>query len=228
MGVFVPSTDRGPGLTGEQAVRHRTVSRDGYLNFLPRGLTLDGALTRDPDNPGGPTRLRAGLLVGKVTASGKYANSVIGALQAAAAATDTSVTLTAAQAAELVRRVGTTGTLRFVGPPTAAGTVATFTETYSAVDLTTGVVTVSGLDADLVAGSFACADDGSHAPVTFLPDGWELVVPDGGAPFPLAQPPVAGAIDASKLLPWPADASLREWVKARLNDVSLFAFAEDN
>lgn len=228
MPVFQPFTGM-PGVSAEKLARHRTIAADGYLDFLPGGLVLDGAKTRDPDNPdysadgaAAQRRLRAGLLVGKVTASGRYANSIVGAITGAASAAATSVTLSAAQAAELVRRVGATGTLRFVGPPTAGGTVATFTETYSAVNTTTGVVTVSGLDADLIAGSFVCDNDGSYLPVTFLPDGWELIVPEDSTHLPFAQPPIAGNVNAANLLPWPSDTALRAWVRSRLNDPTGF------
>ena len=47
-----------------------------------------------------------------------------------------------AQAVELVRRVGASGDLYITGPPTAAGTVAQITKAYSAVNTTTGVITV--------------------------------------------------------------------------------------
>lgn len=224
MPVFQPFTGM-PGVSAERISKHRAVAADGYLHFLPAGLVLDGAKTRDPDNPdysalgaSAQRRLRAGLLVGKVTATGKYANSIIGAITGAVVATGTSITVSAAQAVELVRRVGTTGTLRLVGPPTAGGTVATFTETYSAVNTTTGVVTISALNADLIAGSFVCADDGSYLPKTFLPDGWEMIVPDDDTDLPLAQPPIAGNVTASNLLPWPSDTALRAWIRSQLND----------
>lgn len=222
MPVFQPSTGV-PGVGAEKLAAHRTVGADGYLEMLPGGVLLDGARTRDPGNDD-PTRLRAGLLIGR--AGGKCANSVIGLTQGAIVSTATSVTLTPAAAAELVRRVGPTGTLRFVGPPTAAGTVATFTETYSAVNTSNGVVTISAADAALVTGSLVCADDGSHAPVSFLPDGWELVLPGDGTDLPLNHLPVAGLVDGAKLLPWPADASLRQWVRDQLNASGKFVFAE--
>lgn len=221
-----------PGVGAEKTARHRRVGADGYFDFLPAGVILDGAKARDPDNPdyaadgiAAQRRLRGGLLIGKATSGGKYANSVLGVLQAAVSATGTSVTLTPAQAVELVRRIGPTGTLRLVGPPTAGGTVATWTELYTAVNTSTGVVTVSALDADLVAGSFVAANDGTHTPMSFLSDGWELIVPEDGSDLPLAHLPVRGLAIEDQLLPWPADASLRAWVRASLNAAGgLFQF----
>lgn len=224
MSVFTPFTGL-PGISAEKIARHRTVAANGYLDYLPGGKILDATKTRDVWAPDGDTtRLQAGLLLGKVTATGRYANCFFGVLQGAVSATGTSVTLTAAQAVELVRRVGSTGTLRFVGPPAAAGTVATFTETYSAVNTTTGVVTVSALDADLIAGALVAANDGSYLPLSFLPDGWETPLPDSGD-LPLPFFPIGGMVDDANLLPWPSDTSLRQWVRDQLNAAGKFEFA---
>lgn len=230
MPVFQPSTGM-PGISAEKVAKHRTVTADGYLSFLPGGVILSD-VTRDPDNPdyaadgaAAQRRLRSGLLLGKVTASGEWANSVIGALQGAVAAAATSITLTEAQAVELVRRVGSSGTLLLTGPPAAAGTVATQTVTYSAVNTTTGVVTVTALAAAAVAGSFVGANDGSQTPRSFLSDGWELPMPESGD-MPLDKLPLSGNIDASKLLPWPADTSLQQWVRDKINEFGKFVFVE--
>jgi hypothetical protein len=232
MPVINPFTGM-PGVSSEKISKHRTLGGDGYFDFLPGGLVLDGSKTRDPDNPdyaadgaAAQRRLRAGLLLGIVTATGEYANSIIGAITGAVVATGTSVTLSSAQAVELVRRVGSTGTLRFIGPPTAGGTVATFTETYSAVNTGTGVVTVSALNADLIAGSFVAADDGSYIPRTFLPPGWEMIVPEDSSDLPLAQPPISGNFDSSQLLPWPSDASLKTWIRDQLQTYGNFVFTD--
>lgn len=231
-GPFAPFTGM-PGVSAERISKHRVVTSDGYLEFLPGGLILDGAKVRDPANPdysslgsAAQRRLRAGLLMGEVTASGKYANSIIGVSQGAIIATATSITVTAAQAVELVRRVGTTGTIRLVGPPTAAGVVATFTETYSAVDTGTGVITISAADAALIAGSFICANDGTYLPTTFLPDGWEIIVPEDSTDLPFEKPPIRGNIDSSKLLEWPSDTSLQAWIRTNLNTNGQYVFTD--
>lgn len=117
---------------------------------LPGGGVISGAASRDPLNAH-PHVLQAGLLMGKITASGKYAPSVIGVLSAAydASADTTSITVSAATATELVRRQGSSGTFKLTGPPTAAGVVQTVTVTYSAVNTTTGVITLTALDVDV-------------------------------------------------------------------------------
>lgn len=213
-----------PGLPGVRAATrtsYRRVFFQGAIyDSLAGGKSVDGAKARDPGNTGTINVLRAGLLLGKITATGLYAPCVIGTLAGAVSATGVTVTVSAASATELVRRVGATGTLRLVGPPTAAGVVATFTETYSAVNTTTGAITVSALNADLVAGSFVCADDGSYLPITFVDDGYGLLVTDNDGDDVTAQlprVPIAGVVELSALLPTPSDASLKAWIISNLN-----------
>jgi len=213
------------GLRTARTATHRLIFRDGTITgWLSQGKIINGSLARDSGNTGDLDVLRPGLLMGKITSGGKYAPSVIGVLTQAEIATATSVTVSAAQAVELVRRVGSTGTLRFVGPPTANGTVATFTETYSAVNTGNGVVTVSALDAALVAGSFLVANDGSQIPVTFIPDGYGVKATDIDGlnldvPFPAM--PIAGVITVEQFLPvWPTDTSLQAWIRTNLSTLS--------
>lgn len=217
----------GPGPRSARRVTFGRIFKDGSFSFgsLPGGMRGHGAIARDPGNTGNIDNLRCGTLMGIAT-SGTYDNyagcSIIGILTQAEVSTATSVTISAAQATELVRRVGSTGTIRFVGPPTANGTVATFTETYSAVNTTSGVVTTSALDAALVAGSFLCANDGTYLPKSFIfsPSDGQRVTDTTGSDslFELPQFPIAGIIESAKILPvWPTDTSLQAWIVAALN-----------
>jgi hypothetical protein len=114
-----------------------------------------------------------------VTASGKYANSILGVTTGAFTSGGTSITVSAAQAAEIVRRVGLTGNLQYVGPPAAAGTVATTAaKAYSAINTTTGVITTADLGVNLIAGGFVIATDGSGVPITLIGDQFPLKVTD--------------------------------------------------
>ncbi|HYH67513.1 MAG TPA: hypothetical protein VD866_22640 [Urbifossiella sp.] len=134
-----------PGIGTRSSISHRIVSQDGNFVWLPGGGIIDGAKARDPGNTDDTLALRAGLPMGRVTASGKYANSFLGVTSGALTNSGTTVTVSAAQAAEIVRRVGLTGTLYLIGPPTAAGTVRVLTATYSAVNTTTGAITITAL-----------------------------------------------------------------------------------
>lgn len=220
MSIGITPTFGRPGIGSALTAQRLNVSRNGTLGFFPGGGTIEGTVSRDPGNASDVLNLRPGLLMGKITSGGFYAPSIIGVLTQAETSTATSVTISPAQAAYLVARIGATGTLRFVGPPTANGTVATFTETYSAVNTTTGVVTVSGLDAALVAGSFVVPNDGSQLPVTFIPDGYSHVVPDTLADIEFPMIPISGVVDVANLINWPTDTSLRAWIRTNLSTAS--------
>lgn len=338
MSVFEPFVGM-PGFSGEKIAKHRPIAADGYLQFLPGGVILDGTKARDPDNPDysatNPTaqfRLRAGLLVGKAS-NGKWSNSVLGVTNGALIAASTTLTLASAQeGVELVRRLGASGTLKLTGPATAGGPVRTAVVTYSAVNTTNGQVTITAVgtnevqtvavDATMTAGKIdltaidsngvpqtvnvafntswaqtvadiqtalnallgtsavACAvtnthdltitfsgtgyaalpqslvsvdisaatgptkvtvtrttaaadgrfvtgslvqpADGSETIRSFLPDGWEMYMPLDSSDAPLDKVPVEGNVDMSQLLPWPADASLQQWVRDQLNAYGKF------
>jgi len=141
-----------PGVkTTRTATPRKVMNSDQGLSLHPGGEVIDGSLSRDTGNTGDLDVLRAGLLMGKITSSGKYAPAILGNLGAAydATADTTSMTVTAATAVELARRIGTSGTFKLTGPPTASGTVQTVTVTYSAVNTTTGVLTITSLAADV-------------------------------------------------------------------------------
>lgn len=136
-----------PRVTAEKQANHRSVSQ--FLRYAPSGRILDGTKTRDANNDT-IKAIRAGTLLGKITSGGKYTNAVIGVLDADYDGS-TSLTLdTAPEAVELVRRIGATGTFTLTGPPTAAGTVRSLTMTYSAVNTTTKVVTVTAANVNEV------------------------------------------------------------------------------
>jgi hypothetical protein len=216
------------GVSSSRTASHRLIGRQGQLSYLADGKIISST-SRDPGNADDVGNLRPGLLMGIITATKEYAPAIVGVLTAAATAGATTVNVSPAQAAALQTRLGgSSGTIRFVGPPTAHGTVASFTETISAINTTTGDLTVSGLDAALVAGSFVCLNDGSHQPVTFIPDGYPVrVVDETGVGYDVEFPkvPVAGIIDVSQFLPvWPSDTSLRNWLKTQLNNVGQFVW----
>lgn len=126
-----------------------------FAQFIPGGRVIDGTATRDPLNTDdqGNTYLnviRAGLLMGKNTTTSKYANSIIGVTPGALGGNQTTLTVSAATAAEIVRRQGSSGTFNLTGPNVAAGVVRTQTVTYSAVNTTTGAVTITATGSAVV------------------------------------------------------------------------------
>lgn len=218
-----------PGVKSTRTASYRGVFRsaDG-VRYLPGGAVVDGALARDVGHVDDPDVLRAGTLLGKVAATGRYGASVLGVL-AEAYTTGTTMTVAPAVAAELVRRVGASGTFIVTGPASEAGAVASETITYSGVNTTSGAITITAASADFIAGSLVQPTDGSQTPITFVPDGYGLKVTDsGGADVltPLPHVPVAGIVDAAQLLPWPADVSLKRQIKTWLGAAGKFVFAD--
>lgn len=210
-----------PGIGTARTASHRLIFLQQSESFLAQGKVIDGTKSRDPGNTDIGV-LRSGLLMGKITSSGYYAPSIIGTSTGAYTSGATSITIGAAEAVELVRRVGSSGTGYVIGPPSAAGTVAKTALTYSAVNTTTGVLTITDLGVNKIAGSWITADDGSETMLSFIPDavGYGIVVTDqdGNSVSYVDYPklPVAGIVDASQLINWPSDTSLRQWIVDKL------------
>jgi hypothetical protein len=139
--MFTPPLGMMPSVTAERTIAPIHL---GAVNpkLFRGGIILDGSKSRDPGNT--PARdLRAGILLGKITASGKYAPSIIGLAGEAVESNETEIDVPAGVDTELVRRIGATGTFKLIGPPTAGGTVRALTITYSAIDLATHKVTIT-------------------------------------------------------------------------------------
>jgi hypothetical protein len=216
-----------PGVrTARTATQRRVLVTSEGSAYAPQSAVVNGALSRDTGHTGDLDILRCGMLMGRITTGGKLAPAVLGVTIGNYTSGGTSITVSAAEAVEIVRRVGSSGNLRYVGPPAAAGTVAVISSiAFSAVNTTTGVITVTSLGVNLFAGSFVCATDGSHLPVCVQGDEYGIKVTDQDGvneDQPLAAALVGGYLDSSQLLPWPADASLRTWVMDRLRDSGCF------
>ncbi len=212
-----------PGVRSERTASPRKVlvTTDGGIVF-PAGRIIDGSKSRDPLNTGDVNVLRGALLMGKITSSSKYAPSVIGVLTQGYdkdGSSSTTMTVSTATATEIVRRIGTSGTFKTTGPPSAAGTVVTETITFSAVNTATGAVTISTASNDFIAGSFVQPTDGSETPLGLIGDGYGLKVTDADdndIDVPLANLLVAGLVDASQIINYPSDTSLKGKIKTWL------------
>lgn len=228
IGPFVPGI---PGIRAAQSAIARVVFRQvDLMGGLAQGRLINGEKATDSGNTGDITDLRAGLLMGMISATGLWANSIIGVTSAAYTSGGTQLTVSAAQATELVRRIGTSGTFKTVGPPTAAGTVAVTSTTYSAVNTTTGVITVTSLGVDKISGSWVMPTDGSETIRSFMPDGFPTpVVNSDGTRITVQYPmvPVAGIIESSALINWPSDTSMQTYLKDALNAVGKYVFSSD-
>ena len=122
-----------------------------FAQYIPGMKLIDGTKTRDTlntDDSGNPytSVLRAGNLLGKETANNKYSNSIIGVTTLALGGSQTSLQVSAVTATEIVRRIGNSGNITLTGPAVAnaaASTVRSLTVAFSAVNTTTGVVTIT-------------------------------------------------------------------------------------
>lgn len=218
---IIPSIGR-PGVGSAVTAQRRGVFRDGMFGVFPGGGTVEGTLSRDPDNSAHSVySLRPGLLMGKITSGGFWAPSVIGVTQSAYTSGGTELTVTAAQAAYLVARVGSSGTFNLIGPASAAGSNNTTQVTYSAVNTTTGAITITNIGANRIAGCFVAPEDGSQTPRTLVPDGHNLLIDSdslGDVSFPRI--PVSGIVEVDNVINWPSDTTLKTFVRESLSTLA--------
>ncbi len=218
---IVPAIGR-PGISSTITAQRRNVSRDGSLGFFPGGGTIEGSLSRDPGNSAYSVyTLRPGLLMGKITSGGFWAPCIIGVTTAAYTSGGTTLTVSAAQAAYLVARNGASGTFTLKGAATAAGTLTSDTVTYSAVDTTTGIITITDIAANRIAASIIVASDGSGTPRSFIADGYGVLIDSvglGDVSYPWI--PVSGIVDTAQIIDYPSDTTLKTFVRESLSTLS--------
>jgi hypothetical protein len=220
----VPSGKPGVLTTYTATPREIFLANRQFAQFIAAPLTIDGNLSGNALNEPYDWLLFAGTLLGRVTASGKYAPTILGLTSAAYAHTggsNTTVTTDVNTAKELVRRIGNSGTFKLTGPPAAAGTVAVQTITFSAVNTATGAITITASGADAIAGSLIQPTDGSETIVTLLCDAWGKKVADQLNSmrvdvFDAQLLAAGGTINTAVIANYPTDSSLKAWVKAGL------------
>jgi hypothetical protein len=220
----VPNGKPGVQQTYSAVPREVFLANRSFAQFVAAPVTIDGTLSSNPLNAPFTWLLFAGTVMGRVTATGKYANSILGSTTAAYAhvgGTNTSLTTDVNTAAEIVRRLGTSGTLKLTGPPVAGGTVVTQVVTYSAVNPSTGVITITATAADAIAGAFIQPADGSETPVTLICDPWGTKVVDqlNTTRTDVYDPQLlaaGGTINTAVVVNYPADPSLKTWIKTSI------------
>ncbi len=210
-----------PGVgTSRTTTPRRLLLGDMLASYKPAGFTLDGSESRDPLNTGDLATLRTGLLLGKIEATGLYAPMIVGVLTAAYTSGGVSLTVSAATATELDRRLGGdgAGTFTVIGPPNSGAAVAEITATASAVSGTT--VTVSSLGVNMINGSLICMDDESWQPVGILDAGNGVKVTDvDGNNIDVSHGKllIAGYVDTGQVINMPSDLSLRQYIVDELH-----------
>lgn len=208
----------------------RLLLRDGipFMGYKQ----IDGALSRDPGNTGDVHFLRAGSVLGLVTASDKIASSIVGVTGVLhdTSAVTTVMTLPAAVVTEIQRRFGASGTFNITGPPAAAGVVATEQVTYSAIASAT-TLTITATTADFAAGSLIRPEDGSESPLYLVEAETGIQVADEDGTNQNVQSTglvLGGYVDTTQIVDYSSmDASVKTWLKSQLNTNGQFIF-DDN
>ena len=226
-------TTPGVGTVRTADLRRILCSPQGLM-LKPGGIVIDGANARDPLNTGYVTTLRAGTLMGKITASGKWAPSIVGRSTVAYVDNDLTITVSLATATELIRRLGgTTGSLKLSGPPGASGVVAATAVTATNITLNGAASTITTADLNLakVTDSLIQVVDGSETIRGILgnEEGLRMTDIDGNnLDVVCDQLIVGGMIDTSQIINLPADASTVAWIKAALRAVGYGFYFDDD
>lgn len=156
MGYTVPT-----GKPGVQPTTYTAQPREifwgqaEHAQYLPFPATIDGTLSGNPSNAPYTWLLFAGTLLGQVTATKKFANSILGLTTQAVAGGQTTLNTDVNTAAYLSSRIGTSGTFNLTGPSYPGGPnsgVRSQLVTYSAVNLTTGAITITATNVPTVVG----------------------------------------------------------------------------
>lgn len=207
-----------PGVRTTGQSTFRKVTR-GTAEYLP-GTTdlIDSRLSRDIGHADALT-LRPGLMLGRTAATRKLRPSIIGTLTEAHTA-GTSLDVPIDLAAELARLFAHgEADFTLIGPATAGGTIVTTPVTITAIDPEGTLTLSSTTGTNRIAGSFIAPADGAQTPVTFVPDGDGIRLADEAGQVedaPVPRFPISGVIDSSRLIPWPDDSALRQWLVLEL------------
>src|SRR3984957_5891305 len=224
-----------PGVLLNLTAQPREVFYSGRerAQFIAAPLTVDGNLTSCTFNAPYIFQILAGTLMGRVTATKKYANSLIGLTTSATTSGATTVQTDVNTAAEIVRRIGTTGTFKLTAPPTASGTVATQVITYTAVNTSTGAITCTAPSAAAVTASLIQPTDGSETILTMVTDLYGIKVTDqtNVNRLDVFDPRLllaGGTINSPMIINYPTDPSLQAYVKTALKAFSAgLTFSDD-
>ncbi|MGA2584772.1 MAG: hypothetical protein ABSG31_15960 [Tepidisphaeraceae bacterium] len=220
---MLPTPQGKPGVVGNFDSQPREVIYSGIerTQFWAPPVTIDGTNSGNPTNAPYTWLLWAGQLFGRITATAKYANSILGLTASATASGATSIATDVNTAAEIVRRIGASGTFKLTGPPAASGTVATQVVTYSAVNVTTGVITCTATSAAAVTASLIQPTDGSENILTILCETNGLQIVDQTYTnrvdvFTGRLLASGGTVNTGMIVNYPSDPSLKTWVKSAI------------
>ena len=229
MPFSVPSASQLPGVQ----VLFQSQPRDVFFNeseaatYMSPPPAIDGNASGNGANQPYNWYLWGGQIVGRETASDIWATSIIGLSTVALTTSATTLVTDVGTATELARRTTAQGATTFTltGPPTAGGTVASSTVTFSAINTSNGHITITTTGVAFVAGSIIGPVDGSQLGggtiYTIMADPYGCKVVDqlnttrincytnklwtGG-----------GMINVALIPSYPSDSSLQAYLKAQI------------
>ena len=219
-----------PGIYGLYTSQPRDIWYSGatFAQFLAPPVILDGNLNANMANvgiPGGSGDYRwfmwAGMPVGRITATNKFRNSIIG-LSTATNTNSTTLTASTATVSEVNRLIGLAGgniNLTLVGPPTNTGAVASAAVTASAAS-GTSITLTGGPGATYVAGSIIMPADGSQTIAGILAEDRGVALVDSLFNRVDAQTDRiaigGGTINTGLIVNYPTLAVLQTWLKSQI------------
>lgn len=218
MSLAVHRGTPGVGTTRNASFR-RAISANA--EYLQGGALVQGSKWYDNGNTGSVRTVRAGHIA-KLT-SGKLVPAVLGPTTADYTSGATEITVGVDTALALVQAVGASGTFWLLGgtsAPTTTATVLAVQVTYSAVNTSTGVITITNIGANRPSGSvlttFQPALLGGTGGLTHpnvglgIIDKYEgVTVIDEDAnsvDVDLAEYAIGGRVDVDQVINWPANA----------------------
>lgn len=235
-----------PGIkTSRTATPRDVLMTDQGVVLRPSSLVIESGEARDPDNTGNVDVLRGGLILSRNDTGGAYVSTIIGLTGASISGTGTSLTLTTQAATELLRRYGTSGTAEFAIIGSTAGGSGDEDEVptmevldHSAINTSSGVVTISAITNGFPSGSLIIAGEavqneanGQLTHTYVLIDRWGIKVTDedgNSITTALAQPLESGMLNTARIINYPANIVMKRWLKSELADNHQgLAFSDD-
>lgn len=157
--------------------------RGEFAAFMAAPVAASGANTDQPSNTPFDFVIQPGQMFGLIssgTAAGKYGSSIIGLTQATAAQGATSITIDGPTATEIIRRIGSTGTVTITGPASSVtGTVNVQSVVYTSVSTSAPyTITCSALGNAVLSGALVQPSDGSQVITTMYANQYAFSVKD--------------------------------------------------
>jgi len=213
-----------PGVASERTYQERFFLHQAAAAVeLAHVGVIDGEQSRDAGNTGNVDTLLAGLAMGIITASGKWAPAFVGLTTASYTSGGTTLTVSAAGAVELDRLVGQAGSgeLVCIGAPTSGGTVAVTAFDHSAINTSNGQITCTSLGVNKHSGAIIAVNDGRYTPRGFVGEGYGLKVTDQDAQnsdVQLGKLVIGGLVKTAQVINYPASANtgLIAWLKSTI------------